>query len=643
MKLLSLMDEDMFREKRFILYALLVMLCMIYLTPYIVNHHYLEAQAHNDDGMYAYYAVRANPANFTQDIFSRVHEFFINSSLTYFGSFWIVDATGIPLRYVYFFLLAIMFFAMPFIYVHLVKDKLPSAWLPIIFLVILLSKYYSWNLSNHNDVDFPYRADISVPFLFGGMLLSMKKRSVGYALLGVGGLFHPAMALFALTTVLILQLFSTDHRKLSHAILLIAAGIVTLIPSVTLLFSGQYTHVPKDDVVKLLMSNMHFLPWESPYLWKESVLSVSAFGVLLICCSFNTLDRLGGDYKKLVIATIASTAIWMALHIIGLYLRLPSLIMLSGLRSVSLLAVVTMPILLLYLIGKTGDSSLFIKVLGYFALAVMAIGKPYGLFLSVSFLLFLREVTLRYPIYRHARAYVFSFSIIAAAFLLSIAITAFSTETAVPFAKRLMSAIGGVVNIITLDKAPTSSGVASKYLTRLFIVFAVISLFDHKYKKNASIFALAAVVGLFFLADTARFYQRSGSTQSRDLYEAQLWARNHTSGSDLFIVYGGSWRSFSERPAFVPRKLGYYMYKPDVRIKHYDDLVFHFYGIQDPYGTYSQKELIELIQDRYASLKETDFIRLARVVGAKYLVEERQLSLPLAYRNGHYNIYYVGA
>jgi hypothetical protein len=151
--------------------------------------------------------------------------------------------------------------------------------------------------------------------------------------------------------------------------------------------------------------------------------------------------------------------------------------------------------------------------------------------------------------------------------------------------------------------------------------------------------ALLAIAIGFLVASSYLTLLRTGSRQARDLYDAQVWARGHTAPGDMFIVHGGSWRAFSERPAFVPLNLGYYMYLPDRRIKAHDDFVFRFYGIERPYGSGDQKSLMQRVERSYRSMREMDFYNLALATNAKYLVETRRLALPLVYRNSTYAIY----
>jgi hypothetical protein len=81
------------------------------------------------------------------------------------------------------------------------------------------------------------------------------------------------------------------------------------------------------------------------------------------------------------------------------------------------------------------------------------------------------------------------------------------------------------------------------------------------------------------------------------------------------------------------------VYLPDRRIKDFDDKVFEFYGLNDPYSHYNQRSLMLEISNKYNALNENDFRRLARYVEATYLVETRKLNLPIAYSNSTYYIY----
>jgi len=631
-------------RKQTIFYIVLGLICVLYFYPYVVNHYYIEAKAHADDGMYAYYTVLNNPANFAKDVFYSVHDFFINTSLIYFGTFWLVENTGIPLRIVYFGLLAVMFFALPFIYLRILKDKVEPIWLLLVFLVTLLSKFYSWNLSNHNDVDFPYRADLAIPFLYGAILLLMKNINSGYVLLVIGGLFHPAMGLYAITTVFLLRLFVLTQQRVTHLLFLSFACIFSMLPSFWMMFGSKYEHVAKSEMIKLLKSNMHFLPWESPYLWPQSIMSVTAFSLLLICCSFSSINRLGGLYRKLIVCSVVSTVIWILIHLSGLYCNIPSLIILCGMRSVTMLSVIVMPIFILYVIDSIKEGSIIKKFLSSTTLTIMVIGKPYGLFVSIAVIMLVYELLDKYA--SNTTVLKCRDIIIAGVFLvwsLVLLLPFMSVETYLGVSEAASKWIMIVYKIAKIDSAPFYNGIHEIHVIAVMSVIALVLYFDKKYKKNACVYLLLVVTFFFLLVDTFKFYHRSGSPEYRDLYDAQIWAKTHTLNTDMFIVYDGSWRSFSERPVFVPRKLGYYMYKPDVAIKRYDDVVYWFYNIQNPYDTYSNSELSKIVSYKYDALTDNDFLKLAKLVGAKYLVDRKYINLPIVYMNNNYIIYYVGS
>jgi hypothetical protein len=72
-----------------------------------------------------------------------------------------------------------------------------------------------------------------------------------------------------------------------------------------------------------------------------------------------------------------------------------------------------------------------------------------------------------------------------------------------------------------------------------------------------------------------------------------------------------------------------------------EDDIFSFYNIQDAYSDYTQKTLASIVDLKYHSLTEKDFMKLADMSGATYLVEKRALQLPIVYRNDTYYIYRI--
>lgn len=626
----------------YVLLAVLFLLAACYFYPYLVNHKLIVAAAHTDDDFYVYNTVINNMQHFKNDMFSYLVPCFVNGTLLNWGALLLVNSLGVPIQVVSLSLQMVMFFMLPLCYVHLLKDRLERIWLLYVFMAGLLSQYYSWNLSNHGMVDLPYRPHIAIPMLFLGALLIIRDKKVGYLLVSIGILFHVPMGIYATVAIAVWQMISSRRLFSVQSLYLFPLAASIALPTY-LVLSQKYSAVPQSQVIDLYRFNMHFLPWQSPFRWEESLSTVTAF-LLLLAVAYCYSSVLGTQYRLFLKATAVATILMSASHLAGLALQIPTLISLCGLRSFTFLAVVAIPLIIVSFAELIRNGDLLSKVLASFCAIVLIVGRPYGLFIVPSLVLMLYVYSGKHTANLHMRSLIRN-----AGWVVIVVWFAVWGLTGLPpgivtgrlFAENAGTNFAAFILPLIMDAAPTISHFP--YLVAgLGAMLVIVGMLGGNPRFGAGwILSVIVVVisGLFLVVSSWQTLQRTGSQGARDLYYAQVWSREHTGRDDMFIVYEGSWRAFSERPTFVPRALGYYMYLPDQRIKAFDDFVFRFYGIEGPYIYYNQRSLSMMEQYRYNGMGESDFVLMAKLVGAKYLVERKMLNLPVAYRNSTYTIY----
>ena len=623
--------------------VILVIFCVIYFYPYIVNHNYIVAAAHGDDDLYAYNNVINNMSYFNKDIFYLLVPCFVNGTLLTWGALWLVNTIGIPISIVNLSLEAFMFFALPFCYVFLLRKSVDRVWLPLVFLIALLSHHYAWNLSNHGMTDLPYRPHIAIPFLFGGIMLILGEKKIGYFVAAFGVLFHAPMGIYAFTVITIWLLVTYRKQSLKHIPFLSPLVLAILVPAYVML-SHEYPPVSWEDLIKLYSFNMHFLPWNSPWGWQGSVTSSLALLALFIL-SRRQARRLGQGYERLVFSSFYATILMSCSHLLGLAFDVPFLINICGLRSITFFGVILLPVIILYLVDAITNGETHDIILAAFILLTMVIGRPFGLFLFPIGLLLIVNVMESFTV---RRAKEISWVISAIFFLWLSGWLIFKKSPGAWILDKL--SVSGDITVwnsvysIIGDSSPSIPAVIVALLGFALILMVVVIrlvLVNHKQIVPVKVYActLILIVSTFLIFSSYEDFKRTGNQSAVDLYSAQIWAKENTKPNDLFIVFPESWRSFSARPTFSPAVLGYYVYLPDRRIKDFDDKVFEFYGLNDPYSHYNQRSLMLEISNKYNALNENDFRRLARYVEATYLVETRKLNLPIAYSNSTYYIY----
>lgn len=609
--------------------------CAVYFYPYVVNHNFIVATTHSDDDFIVCNVVYNNIENFKNDLFFYLAPVFVRGTIMNWGSLFLVNSVGIPITFLSLCFQFIEFFMLPFCYLYLVRDALEKSWIPFVFLAALLSHHFTWNLSNHGMTDLPYRAHIAISVIFAGLLVVMSGRKSGYFLAVVGILFHAAIGVYAFVMIALWQILRNRRPITSETLYLLPLLVAIFVPAYSIL-SLKHLPVSKQDLLDLYRFSMHFYPWDSPFRWEQSVPAVSAL-FLLALFSRPYWGVLGEQYRQLVQATIASTIILMLSHMAGVTLGISSLISMCGLHSPTMLAVIMLPILLIGFSRVLNEGTVVEQFFALFTLTVMIVGRPYGLFVLPTLLMMLYTARNRSALIGPVTV-LLGTAWFAAWSVLSMPPGYYLTRHAVQIIPGMLSKF---ILPLVGDAAPTLSKMPIAVTGISLFLFTICLIQSKNRISPIKVYpvCLTIIACAFLVVSSERTFARTGSQPARDLYDAQVWARIHSKKTDTFIVMGGSWRAFSERSAFVPRSFGYYLYLPDSRLKSFDDKVFSFLNIENPYKNYDQRTLAETNRYRYMSLREPDFYRLAAIADAQYLVETRPFNLPLVYRNSTYYIY----
>lgn len=615
---------------------IIAVLCVVYFYPYVVNHNFIVATAHSDDDFIVCNIVYNNIENFKNDMYFYLAPIFLRGTIMNWGSLFLVNKVGVPITLLSLFFQFVESFMLPFCYLYLIRKTIDKIWIPFVFLAALLSNHIAWNLSNHGMSDYlPYRGHIAISILFAGMLMIISGKKGGYLLTILGTLFHATTGVYAFVIIALWQILRNRRILSKDTLYLLPVLASVFIPAYSVL-SLDHVPVSKQDILDLFRFSMHFYPWDSPYLWEQSVPAVSV--LFLLTLFFRPYwGEFGVSYRQLVLATIGSTIILMITHVAGIVLGNSSLISLCGLHSPTMLAVIMLPVFIAGFSRILHVGNFVEQFFALFTLTIMIVGRPYGLFVFPTLMMVLYSVRKRSALIGPLAVLLGAVWFVAWAVLSKPPGNYFMDRTASVFSDILLKFVSPIVG----DAAPSLSKMPIT-VTGISLFLLTICLIQSKTRLSSiKVYpvCLTLIACAFLVISSKQTLARTGSQSARDLYDAQIWAREHSEKSDTFIVWGGSWRAFSERSAFAPRSFGFYLYLPDSRFKAINDKVFHFFNIENPYQNFDQRSLARTNRERYLNLMEPDFYRLAAIAGAQYLVETRPFNLPLVYRNSTYYIY----
>jgi hypothetical protein len=641
------------RATAWALLAALLTAAMIHFLPYLINYKYIVAQVVWDDNVFAYRAISNHLERFTGDLVQFAHRGYLWGSLINYGSLFVDKWTPIPLEVIYNALVFFQLFSLPALFVWFLKNRLTSYQLFSVFLLVTLSEFSCWNFANYTELSALYAALVAMPFVWLGLYWISQGRILGYGALSLACLIHASLGLYA---ILIAFLFLVSARKKLSIpkLLMLAIPTACAVAPATIILSADFPKVPLEDLMRALELNSHATPWDDSFSWPRAFPATVAFA-LLAAVSYPDWGRLGKPYGRLLKCAAVAVLILCLSQIVGHLLDIPKLVQLIGLRSPTVFALLFLPILALFLFDRLAHQKLFVRFLAAFLFLLMIVGQPYGIdkmpivFLGAWFWLFKdgkqAPKTGRYlawTIYGLAVAWFASW-----VFAVPRRLIIFSPEhlevLATPWSFW----------IYLKENALIDSGVRLVRQHRFIVVLSALlvaawPLFERLWVQLPRVrikISQGMLIAAFLVASlalvTAANFQEFGSQASRDLYAAEVWAKNNTPENARFIVQGHSWRTFSERAMCHPMPALYFYYYPDMRMKAIDDMLIRLFGLEETYQTGTQNKWMFATMFIYSKkvYQPEPLRKLGKLVGARYVVSKYPVDLPVAYANKTYRIY----
>jgi hypothetical protein len=632
-----------------LLFALLVLFAAIYVAPYLVNQNYLVAVATGDDSLHGYLASANYPERFKDDIFQFAAVGHVGATLMNYGGLWLIRSVGVPVELVHSFMMMVQVLGLPIIFVGLLWKKSSPSERALTFLLSAPSGFIAWNLANYSDIAVPYAASLGLPVLWLGVWMIAHNRISGHLVLGLGALIHPTLGLQMITTTFFLSLFIFRTKGKVNFLLLIIPFLCAVVPTL-MTYLKDFPHISTEDHWRVLEFNMHATPWEAVFNWYQSFPTVVALAALG-WVTYPKWRALGERYRKLIVAAICSCLVFSASHLLAHVFKIPQLAQMMGLRSPGLVASFLFPILILFFVDGLKNGLFLIRFLTAFIILQMVLGRTYGLDKAPILLL-------GASLWVHSKGGFRTLSLKQTTWILTaltaawfLALFFYAPPKPDPFSAERITAPWTLfdyfrVNAL-IDFGPQLTLQKKIMAVVLAGLIAAWPSFNRRYKglpeylKWSPVFLMSLPLFVIFCSVSYRHHSEFSAKSSRDMYDAQIWARDHTDPDSSFMGINTAWRGISERPlhALMPQRN--YHYHPDQRIKDADDRLLSLYGLEEEFQTFNQRQWYFVSRFTYERAFKTliDFFKLAKYVGARYLIEHRKLNLPTAYSNDTYYIY----
>jgi len=529
---------------------------------------------------------------------------------------------------------------------------------------------WSWNLANYQATSswnfLPYPANLAIaPVMLVFACLIYGRDRATLLLLIVAGLIHPSLALYACAIVGIYWLWEGIHSRSTATLRrmagLVLVGIITILPALFVKMTLAGDSLPRDEIIAGMRQNQHIWPWGKETVWSFSLPTTLKWLVLAIL-SLRWRAEFSREVQRLWLAAWVGVSAVSLSHVIGAVWQIPLLLNLIGLRSGMWLALISLPLVMYYWYAHIRSGRWLGAVLSMLCLAFPLYARECALFWPLIAGLLLVDASQGCLI-----AWKFSLPAWCRLGLQAIALCVLIAWSvfflAMPFAPKVVP--GSLLETLSqltwsvLDPLPERAG-------RVTIVVAVALLglmgwrLGQPRRTARAILPVgyprvlfSALVSLTIVLYGAGFLwikwqeaENERASSLSDMLEVQLWAREHTLPSALFVVpSGGGWRTMSLRRKLFPFTHEGYAYVSLSQAKGHRDRLLNFYGISAEEARELRGSRVRQLQDqRFWRFEENDFLRFASEFGAAYLVLPRYswlpaYVLPLAYENPSYVVY----
>ena len=506
---------------------------------------------------------------------------------------------------------------------------------------------WAWAPANYgnslNDLLFPYAANLAIaPILFSFIYLPRERISLTFFFLLIGGLIHPNLAVYAGFIIGIYWLWVGYRKKDKNfwkpILGLAITGIIIILPalSVQLAYAGE---TPSHEVLMAgIRQNQHIWPWGFEGRWKYSS-QITILWLILALLSFRWVGELEHKFKHLWVATLIGASLLGFSQIIGTIFEIPTLLNLIGLRSFLWLALISLPLVINYWYKYLRSGDWLGVLLSILFLSLPLFVKEYALFSVLVFAFIFLDISQEHIlIWKIALSpkIRYGFKVTAGGFLLAF-LFIFITSS-----KFLGS---------FLAEAFSTLSTRSIFLALcLFLTFFIHLLHKENFIDLKPVYILNSLLILGYASGLLwKIWKNEKNIPDATVsyLDVQLWAKENTPPSSLFVVPEGGWRTMSLRRRLSPFTRENYAYITSIEAMEHRERLLAFYGILSSEALDMKGDDIYYLEhELFENFDEDDFLRFNTEFGARYLVlsiyqypEKPELCFPVAYQNQYYRVY----
>jgi hypothetical protein len=499
---------------------------------------------------------------------------------------------------------------------HAMKVRRSTGFLAAVMVLAL--DPLSWNLANYVSLlTVPYAGTLVVGPILLALAATLSHRDRAAVIwLSLAGLVHPTVALYAVAVVGAYHLSASawQPRDLARKCgPLVIPTLFCVLPALVL--RSGIARVSQAELLDAMRRNVHMHPWAAQPLWtREAIAVVAAYLLAAVAIGRNWVTR---ETRRLWMCSMAVAFVFGALHVVAWWLGATLAIQAIPLRASLLMALVSVPILATTLVHGVTDERLATRFASI--LTALALGL-YG----TGLVLFLLPPL----ICNRGRSTSWWIYLLAVGALI----------VAVPISVRDQISAPGTVGLymIALGLAALAAGLlaGSRRASRA-----------PRIATPGAALLLASLLALLAMRKAWSAGRETTEAAPRANYDAQLWARSHTTEDAIFIVRDMPFRTLSRRHVVEPRASRLYVYSAGAATKAFDDGYLAFFGLTSIASRLSTEDLEARQRDAFRDTDAAGFRRLAAIFGGDFVVRARidPLNLPVAYQNAKLVIYVLDA
>ncbi len=343
---------------------------------------------------YSYYF--QNPEHFKGDIISTYASSFVFATMQNWLPALLLKTFNIsPVfsAWVFFILQNVLLGLAVFRFTRLATGKNDIAWLAVFFA--FSAEPLKWNLANYGSPHYPLALYLAMPILiFAAAELTQGRIFLVGILLLLSALIHPAITInFELIVgifFLVQYLLAGERRNfLTGMIILTGVAIICALPGFLLQVRGP-DRLTASEFMEGARYVIHFFPWNFQPRWSVMVPSFIGF-MALTGLSFRHWKDVQHPYLKLLISSVAGTAILILIHLGGAFLEIPIILKLMGIRASMLLVMVSLPLVMVYLSEKLNNDQIAPRFISACILLLTAY-SGYGFYPALILGIFLTDL-----------------------------------------------------------------------------------------------------------------------------------------------------------------------------------------------------------------------------------------------------------